>query len=190
MSMLTMANGMSLLLGVSYVLTLAGGVNWLFPASKLLNDDDTEIVIPDLLEAGGTMLQVVVYLSAGASCVLLLLLALMGYWVRPQPTVALPPPAGTTAPQCSYLSVASAASLMYIIALVSAFNWMAVGIGNVVRGDDGADVPDLFDELGFSNMASDVVYIAVGSSATVLTAAALRGYWVRKGDPLISCEFA
>lgn len=83
-------------------------------------------------------------------------------------------------------------STFYLLTLVGGVNWLVTGVRLAFPEESGSGeqhatlIPDALSWGG--EMFQIVVYYAVGISSLSLFFLALSGHWLRKGEPLISCE--
>lgn len=91
--------------------------------------------------------------------------------------------------------MANLASLYYLLVIVGGVNWLVVGARllfdeslPVCSGNSTAHylVPDALEWAG--ETAQIVVYYVVGISSLLLLVWGVLGHWIRKGEPLITCD--
>ena len=84
-------------------------------------------------------------------------------------------------------------STFYLLTLVGGVNWLVTGVRLAFTEDESSSgeahatlIPDALSWGG--GMFQIIVYYVVGISSLSLLFLTMSGYWLRKGEPLLSCE--
>tara|TARA_B100000787_G_scaffold91472_1_gene67586 strand:+ start:3427 stop:3726 length:300 start_codon:yes stop_codon:yes gene_type:complete len=83
-------------------------------------------------------------------------------------------------------------STFYLLTLVGGVNWLVTGVRLLYPAESGSGEQTLTlipDALSWGGETFQIaVYYLVGVSSVCLFLLSLYGYWLRKGEALVSCE--
>lgn len=89
-------------------------------------------------------------------------------------------------------AVATISSAFYLLTLIGGVNWLVTGVRLSFPPEHGSGeanltlIPDALSWGGESFQLA--IYYIVGASSLALFVLSISGWWIRKGEPLISCE--